>query len=149
MPNRKLHRGFTLIELMIVLAVIGILATIAFPAFTQALIRSDRADGRRALLDVAIAQDRFRSANVVAIGTPVTYGTRLQLTDAGLLSPWLVAGFSEQGRYAIEITAADRGSYTVTATAQGRQATDATVACRTLTLTGSLGSHTKAPAECW
>ncbi len=55
--------GFTLIELMIVVAIIGIIATIAYPSYTQYVIRAKRTDGMAALMNAAQAMERFRVAN--------------------------------------------------------------------------------------
>jgi type IV pilus assembly protein PilE len=138
---------------MMVVALIGILIAIAYPSFAQVLIRSDRADARRALLDVQMAQERFRSTTKYDTDDnplPATYAPALaDLATAGL-SPILVGGNSERGLYAIAITlgTANRGGFTATATAQGKQAKDV-AACRTIALAVSLGGLSKTPSECW
>lgn len=57
----KRTAGFTLIELMIVVVVIGILASIAVPAYQGFLERSRRSDAITALLNVQMAQEKFRA----------------------------------------------------------------------------------------
>lgn len=57
------QKGFSLIELMIVVAVIGILAAVAYPAYQDYVIRSKRGDAMNALASVRIAQEKYRANN--------------------------------------------------------------------------------------
>jgi type IV pilus assembly protein PilE len=63
MIPKKGHHGFTLIELMIVVAIAAILASVAYPAFTNSVKRGNRAEARSALLDLAARQERHYSDN--------------------------------------------------------------------------------------
>jgi type IV pilus assembly protein PilE len=63
MIPKKGHHGFTLIELMIVVAIVAILASVAYPAFTNSVKRGNRAEARSALLDLAARQERHYSDN--------------------------------------------------------------------------------------
>jgi type IV pilus assembly protein PilE len=98
--------GFTLIELMIALAVAAILAAIAGPAFFDQMRKSRRAEAITALAQLQQAQERWRSTNA-------EYAPAAQLST-GLGVP---ATTTPGGYYTIAITAADATSYVATATA--------------------------------
>jgi type IV pilus assembly protein PilE len=124
----KKAKGFTLIELMVVVAIIAILAAIAIPSYTEYVKKGRRIDAKDALTAVQLAQEKYRGNNV-------SYGT---LDDLGLVA------VSSQGFYEIEITGVSGAGYTATATAIGKQASD--TACPKLTVTEAGFSGT---AACW
>ena len=61
--KRRNIAGFTLMELMIVVAIIGIIAAVGYPSYTQYVIRGKRSEGRSALLDAAARMERYYSDN--------------------------------------------------------------------------------------
>ena len=75
LPNRR-PSGFTLIELMIVVAIIGILAAVAYPAYTDSIAKGKRAEARAALMNLLQQQERYltqmNTYETFAAGTPVT-----------------------------------------------------------------------------
>jgi type IV pilus assembly protein PilE len=62
-PAPRRHRGFTLIELMIAVAIVGVLGAIALPSYNSYVTRGKRAEARNALMDIAARQQRWYSDN--------------------------------------------------------------------------------------
>jgi len=104
------NRGFTLVEMMITVAVLGILAAIALPSFLDSIRKGRRSDAFAALSAVQQAQERWR-------GNRNAYTTSLT-PQPGDDPPGLgLAASSSRGYYSIAINAAGASSYTATATA--------------------------------
>jgi len=61
MHNNKFSKGFTLVELLIVVAIIGILAAVAVPAYYNHILRTQQAEAYHNLLDIKAAQEMFYS----------------------------------------------------------------------------------------
>lgn len=59
MKHQLKNQGFTLIELMVVVAIVGVLAAIAYPSYQDSVRRSARAEARAAMLNIAQLQERY------------------------------------------------------------------------------------------
>lgn len=139
MNSLKKESGFTLIEILIVVAILGILAGIAYPSYMDSVRKGNRTDAKTALNDAAQRLQRCYT-------TLHTYDDATNCTVRGALE---AAGgiTSPEGMYSITVAANgnDDTTYMLTATANGAPQTSDT-GCTTLTL-----SHTgaTAPATCW
>jgi type IV pilus assembly protein PilE len=146
--------GFTLIELMIAVAIVGILATIAATSYQRQVMQSHRTDARTALLDLAGREEKlFSTTNLYsAIPSVLGYGTATTAVS------FPVGSSNGTNYYNVLITTPDPNqpanpnSYTITATpiAGSPQAADTT--CTSLTV-NQLGQQTATPAAnaatCW
>lgn len=135
---KKLSDGFTLIEVMIVVAIIAILAAIALPAYQNHIRRSDRATAQAKMLEIAGLLEN----NYLQRGQYV--GTFIQAVNAdNTLNRSLSSGDT---RYNLAITPTTNSQvYTITATPRGAQASDR---CGALTL-NSANQKTAAASDCW
>jgi type IV pilus assembly protein PilE len=131
-------RGFTLIELMVVVAVIALLAAFAMYSYGNYAFRVRRAEGREMLLRMASQQERFYT-------NFNRYGTAAELGFTGTV-------LSSEGNYQIDIVrGANNLSYVLNGVPQGKQAQDK---CATLTLTeagvrGPAPAATHTNGACW
>jgi len=130
MKNSRIT-GFTLIELMMVVAIIGILASIAYPSYTEYVLRAKRGDGKAAILAAQLAQEKYRANNT----------SYLAVTSTA----------SSDGHYNYVISAVSGTNYTITATP-----TFTDSSCGKLILTVASGTETRSVsvsgatiADCW
>ncbi|MBP6903177.1 MAG: type IV pilin protein [Burkholderiaceae bacterium] len=139
MNHRTARRqGFTLLELMITVAVIAILAGVAYPSYTSFVAKGRRADAKQALLDIAQRMER-------------RYTERATYAGATLGTDGLYANVSQGGYYSLAIATATADGFTLTATPRGAQAGDACGTYRYNQLgEQSLGSDASmSVAKCW
>ncbi len=143
---RKL-RGFTLIEILIAMAIVGILAAVALPSYRKYVQKSNRSDAKISMSRLATLEERFyfRENNYTANFADIVSGATANQPIN-----------SDGGNYSIALTTSVSNGvisgWSMTATAQGNQALDTD--CKTFTLT-SVGAKTAttsanaATTQCW
>ena len=136
---RYVHLGFTLIEVMIVIAIVGILTAVALPSYRSYIERGDRAAARAAMMEAQQFMERFYVNND-------SYSVDKTNANAALPAR-LTAVPAENPKYNLAISAVSSNSYTLTATP-----INTVQKCGNLTLTntgvkGNSGSGTV--SDCW
>ncbi len=133
--------GLTLIELMVVVAILAILSAVAYPIYTEQVRKSRRTDARTALEVIAQAEERYFSVNGA-------YTADLGLLDVDSVVGSDCSGSScdtVKGYYTVSVASTGAARFTVTATPKGGQASDS---CTSLTL-NQLGVQGGSGSGCW
>ncbi|ABV86418.1 type IV pilin protein [Shewanella pealeana] len=126
-------KGFTLIELMITVAIIGILASIAYPSYIDYILQAGRSDAKVILLEAANKQEQLY------------LDSRTYTVNMATLGYSASPALSENGYYKISSEVPEKGQFKLTATATGDHAYRDQV-CNTMTINES---GVKTPLECW
>lgn len=125
MNSPSSQKGFTLIELMIVIAIVGIISAIAYPSYQDSVRKARRGDAEAGLVEAANNMERFYTENNTYIGAT---------WPANITSDF----------YDLTISAQSISAFTLQAAPTGAQLSDS---CGTLTIS-STGAKTPAIA-CW
>lgn len=122
--NRKRNQGFTLIELIVAMAIIGILLAIAIPSYQDYIRRASRSAAQSELLELAAIQEKiFLNSSAYATNVTGAYTG----TSAGGLGR--TSGTTQDNKYTLSVTPSASTTYTLTATpvAGSSQASDGTL----------------------
>jgi len=144
----KKQNGFNLVELMIVVAIVGLIAAIAYPSYLEQLRKTRRADCSGALTSLGSAMERFFTVNNTYRGAGAAGGD----TGTPTIFPATCPVDGGEATYNLTIQAATASTYNVQAAPTGVQANDK---CGTLTLANTgLKGVTGASAgvtwqQCW
>lgn len=125
-PSRRASGGFTLIELMIVVAIIGIIAAIAYPSYQDQVTKTRRMDAQGALSSFASAMERYYTEN----GTYEGAATGGNDTGSPTIFPDEAPLDGANKYYDLTISSAARNSYTLTATPKNAQSGDGAIRLR-------------------
>ena len=128
-------RGFTLIEVMIAVAIVALLAAVALPAYNSQVRKSGRTEAIAAMAAVQQAQERWRANNPAYTDELGDLGAD-EITSPG-------------GYYKLVIPDATGTGYTLTATAEAGKQQASDTGCTTLTLTVTNGDADPTPSDCW
>lgn len=149
------YRGFTLIELMITVAIVAILATIATTSYSKYALKAHRTEAKTALLDIASLEERYFSVNNAYTGDPTQLGytgTAGATFNVGsgyynvLVTPFTATAPSATSPGGVP------ASYSLVATAIGTQLPDTECYQFTLTSNGvqsSVNSALATTTDCW
>ncbi|MEN9453261.1 MAG: hypothetical protein RLZZ369_2320 [Pseudomonadota bacterium] len=156
MPMYQHRRGFTLIEMMVTVVIIGILSAIAYPAYTEQVAKGRRADARVRLVAAQQWMERYYTERYSYAST----GETTQNADFGNQTNFVTSPPASEGAAMYRLGVVVNGTgYTITATRQSGSAM-ANDACGDLTLThdgtrsvtnwgGRYAGVAAAVAACW
>ena len=137
------QKGLTLVELMVVVAVMAVIASIAYPLYTNQVQKTRRADAKVALHEIALAQERYFTVN----GEYAASLSSLQVSTG------IQGGSSDKGYYTITLTRSgtDNEQFTVRAdtSSSGAQSGDTDCARFQIDQTGAQTATDGSGTNCW
>lgn len=141
--NRRMAKGFTLVEVIIVVLIISVLAAIAYPAYQDSVVKARRAAAKTCIAEATNFLERFYTTNnLTYVGGPAAWAGCTAGTD--VTTHYTVTP-------TVAVVAGARPTYTVTATPRGLQLAKDTQ-CGTLSV-DTLGVKTRTGTEtldyCW
>lgn len=146
----KTQRGFTLIELMIVVAVIAILATVALSGYNKQVRKSRRAEAKQVLVDYSLRQERLRSNSTAYTNSEsvlLNGGTAQTFAYYNIALATPTGNCNDAVPPAAPTAVAIGNSFKISAAAKNDQVKDS--ACTPLELESKCGQVVKTPVGCW
>jgi type IV pilus assembly protein PilE len=149
--KRQINSGFTLIELMIVVAVIAIIAAFGYPSYRESVIKSRRADAKAALSGLQLAQEKYRAGctqYATAMGASGTYSCVAGNYTLEYLNT------SPDGYYTLTMNTVTATTYTLNAAPTTKNGQDDDAKCENFTIDESgtkavTGTYIADPDYCW
>jgi len=146
------HRGLTLIAVMVVIAILGILASIAYPRLQDYLRKTRRTDAHAALQAAMLGQEKHRVSNSTYASTAAMLDPVANPAFARVCNISAGRCLSPEGHYEVQASDTTAGTFRLTATALGTQASD--TACATIWVEQTAtqvryGAGTTSPSPCW
>jgi type IV pilus assembly protein PilE len=139
----SLKQGFSLIELLIVLAIFGIIISIALPNYMDYLRESRRTQALTTLTALQLAEQRYRTKH--------DHYADLNQSNSDFVNNYWSKTETKNGYYKLSVSNITATGYTITAKAQGDQINDKAngVSCATLILQVKNSKIKKTPPACW
>lgn len=128
----KKTSGFTIVELLVAIAIIGILSTIAFPSYQDSIRKSRRSDAHAGLSAMLLEQENYRMLNSA-------YASAFGTGSNDVKNP-------SSEYYSFSISGTSASAYTLKATAKTGSSQAKDTGCTEITINQS---DTKLPAACW
>ena len=138
------QQGFTLVELMIVVVLVGILAMVAIPAFNGSMDKSRRSDGMAGLIGLQLELEKYR-------GNCALYATAIDAADNCATRKIAYSTTSQEGYYNLSVVSASStgNAFKILADPTGVQAGDTNCDPMSITVNNANPKGLKEPADCW
>jgi type IV pilus assembly protein PilE len=152
LPSRRARQqGFTLIELMIAVAIIGILMRLAYPIYNQSVVKSRRSEAKTALLDLAQREERYMATTNQYTDSAPALGFAASATVTVAAPMTVSVGTASNYTLDVSVPASSPTTFTATARPTGTQKTkDLQCGNYTLDNTGKQGVFgTSSASDCW